>query len=143
MPTEIVELRHYNVDINPQYADSLDVELFKIHVMFETHEETLDTLKAGRRGAQPDKVMQLPPYHKLGVEAFEAGLDEVVICVEMLVDAFLTVSCRSPNTTRWCLTQPNAGSCVRPVEAPRMGTTSRWLCSWPTTRWTTARSWWG
>lgn len=31
----MVELKRQNVDINPEYSDSLDSELFTVHLMFE------------------------------------------------------------------------------------------------------------
>ena len=34
-PCEVVELKRQNVDINPEYSDSLDSELFTVHLMFE------------------------------------------------------------------------------------------------------------
>lgn len=35
LPCEVVELKRQNVDINPEYSDSLDSELFTVHLMFE------------------------------------------------------------------------------------------------------------
>jgi hypothetical protein len=35
LPCEVVELKRQNVDINPDYTDSLDAELFTVHLMFE------------------------------------------------------------------------------------------------------------
>lgn len=54
------------------YADALDTELFNVHIMFD-HAESLPT----RGESDPSTITELPPYYSPGVEAFEAGLDEV------------------------------------------------------------------
>jgi hypothetical protein len=62
-----MSLTSHNVDINPQYADAIDVELFKVQILFSEPEE----------GQPVGKWTQLPKYSKLGIEAFQEGLDEV------------------------------------------------------------------
>ena len=97
LPTEIIELRKHHVDVNPEYTDSLDPELFMVHVMFGT---TIDPniinytdspiLKSKILMQQQYKNsgiinsedneksdMILPKYYQPGRAAFEAGLDEV------------------------------------------------------------------
>lgn len=68
MPGETVELKHDAVDINPEYAESLDVEMFTMKLFFE-------------RSVNTDDANRLTPgrltYHQMGVSAFEAGLDEL------------------------------------------------------------------
>lgn len=59
-----------DVDINPQYADSLDIEIFTIHLMFENEPSLVARANAGK---QKQQLLQLP---KQGLEAFEAGLLE-------------------------------------------------------------------
>ena len=64
LPPEVVELKRQNVDVNPEYSDSLDVELFAVHLMFEK------AVGDAPRG-------EFRPYRLQGREAFEAGLDEI------------------------------------------------------------------
>ena len=35
LSSEVMELRHYHVDLNPVYAESIDVDHFTVHLMFE------------------------------------------------------------------------------------------------------------
>lgn len=79
MPTEILELKHYHVDVNPQYADSIEADVFKIHMMFETDESVLESIRAHQDpSVVANKVYhQLPDFIKDGRDAFEIGLDEV------------------------------------------------------------------
>lgn len=69
---EVVDLRHTDVDINPQYSDSIDVEFLTIHLMFETNPALI-----GSNADRSQKESLLPPFPRVGLEAFEAGLDEV------------------------------------------------------------------
>ncbi len=75
---EVVDLRYSDVDLNPQYSDSIDLELLAVHLMFETN-PSLISLQNNTNYAELNarKQMLLPPYPKMGIEAFEAGLDEV------------------------------------------------------------------
>ena len=66
----MVELKHSDVDINPQYQESLDIELFKVHLMFDISEHVVPSTATGI-------VTRLPPFPRLGLPAFRAGLDEV------------------------------------------------------------------
>ena len=68
MPGETVELKHDLVDINPEYAESLDVEMFTMKLFFERSLSSDD-----ERRLRPGRLT----YHQMGVGAFEAGLDEV------------------------------------------------------------------
>lgn len=61
------ELRFADVDVNPQYADSLDVEIFKVHLMFD-HAQS----------PPPHCAPSLALFPAYGTEAFKAGLDEVL-----------------------------------------------------------------
>lgn len=63
------------MDINPEYSDSLDMDTFAMHLMFEPAAEA-----SGRR--TPDRTLPtvLDPLYTFparGKDAFEAGLDEV------------------------------------------------------------------
>ena len=66
---EIIELRNVDVDINPQYADSIDVEIFKLHLMFDQ--------AARNENPPPNHLTTLLPYTVLGPDSFRSGLDEV------------------------------------------------------------------
>ena len=35
LSSDVMELRHYHVDLNPVYAESIDVDHFTVHLMFE------------------------------------------------------------------------------------------------------------
>ena len=50
LPCEVVELKRQNVDINPEYSESLDNELFTVHLMFE--KPTAETALAAAAEAQ-------------------------------------------------------------------------------------------
>ena len=50
LPCEVVELKRQNVDINPEYSESLDSELFTVHLMFE--KPTAETALAAAAEAQ-------------------------------------------------------------------------------------------
>jgi hypothetical protein len=71
---EVLELKHADIDVNPDYADSLDVEIFAVHLMFESSPELLPPLSPAR----PDLLTRLPAFPSMGLDAFEAGLDEVL-----------------------------------------------------------------
>lgn len=79
-----MSLTSANVDINPQYADSIDVELFKVQILFsEGYEQQQDeTAGACKRNG---KWTQLPRYSRLGIEAFQEGLEEVGLIPSILV----------------------------------------------------------
>jgi hypothetical protein len=78
---EILELKTPDVDVNPQYCDSLDVEIFTVHLMFETNPSLTPKQKI-----KDNEIIKLPTFPKIGVEAFEAGLDEVFIMG--MIDSF-------------------------------------------------------
>ena len=61
-------MRCCHVDVNPDYADSLEMDTFCVHLMFEMPE-------AGSI-VYPDDLLTLP--HFRGDLAFENGLDEVM-----------------------------------------------------------------
>ncbi len=85
LPCEVVELKRQNVDVNPEYSDSLDAELFTVHLMFEKAVGMLPGADdESRRDGNGDAVVArkslpslLPNRHSVGKDAFEAGLDEV------------------------------------------------------------------
>ena len=64
LPPEVVELKRQNVDVNPEYSESLDVELFAVHLMFEP------------ATGEPPRC-EYRAYRTQGRDAFEAGLDEI------------------------------------------------------------------
>eukprot|EP01034_Spumella_vulgaris_P023840 gene23840-30115_t len=70
IPPKVMSLASENVDINPQYADAIDVELFKVQILFSN-----DGVAEGDR--KDGKWSQLPKYSKLGIEAFQGGLEEL------------------------------------------------------------------
>ena len=77
LPFEVVELKRQNVDVNPEYSDSLDAELFTVHLMFEKPSAaTKEAMEAEGGPVRLSPGAVLPP-RRVGREAFEAGLDEV------------------------------------------------------------------
>ena len=71
LPRDVVRLKHNSVDINPEYSDSLDIDIFTMDLMFEKSAAAIqDDMKGGVRRNSFN-------YHQLGKGAFEAGLDEV------------------------------------------------------------------
>lgn len=69
LTSEVIELKRQNVDINPEYSDSLDNELFTVHLMFEKSQEK-------------DNVKRLPENNvggKLSSSYFESGISEVIL----------------------------------------------------------------
>ncbi len=70
LPRDVVRLDYGSVDINPEYAKSLDVDIFTMDLMFENSSFNED---------DQSKRLNLSSfsYHGLGKGAFEAGLDEV------------------------------------------------------------------
>jgi hypothetical protein len=75
-----VELKRQNVDVNPEYSDSLDHELFTVHLMFE--KPSMDTTGHMTPGDCNTMVQRygntlLPHRYLTGRDAFEAGLDEI------------------------------------------------------------------
>lgn len=83
---EVMELKAFQVDINPQYADSLDIELFTIHLMLEDASiatginNSVSSLTSSSGSHDPRSLLLtcLSSYSKAGTESFEAGLDEVI-----------------------------------------------------------------
>ena len=64
LPPEVVELKRQNVDVNPEYSDSLEVDMFAVHLMFEA---AVGDPPRGEHRA----------YQLEGKIAFEWGLDEI------------------------------------------------------------------
>ena len=80
------------MDLNPVYADSIDIDHFTVHLMFEIPQSTRPQLPVvGNTNLSsnsnfidpplppdsPPSGDSLKPYFKPGLSAFEAGLDEV------------------------------------------------------------------
>lgn len=76
---EVIDLRHSDVDINPQYSESIDIELLRMHLMLES-----DPALIGQEDSSAKESL-LPPFARMGLEAFEAGLDEVFFCNALLL----------------------------------------------------------
>jgi hypothetical protein len=74
LSTEICELHHSDVDINPQYSDSIDTAIFTMHLMFQHNRSECTQL--------------LPPFPSLGVDSFTSGLDEVPRYLPIYVDLY-------------------------------------------------------
>eukprot|EP00606_Chrysophyceae_sp_TOSAG23-5_P000002 GSChrysophyteH2.ASY1.ANO1.805.1 assembled CDS len=71
---EVMELRKQNVDVNPEYDDSLDVELFSAHLMFEASSQS----KVDFIQKEGSSLMQTQAKPKTwNQNTFEAGLDEI------------------------------------------------------------------
>ncbi len=66
----MVELSKQNVDLNPEYAYSLEDTVFSMHLMFEPVDESSLSKSEYREFAES--------YQLRGREAFESGLDEVL-----------------------------------------------------------------
>jgi hypothetical protein len=66
-----VELSKQNVDLNPEYSDSLEDAVFSMHLVFDLVEESSLSKAEFREFADS--------YQLRGKEAFEAGLDEVCL----------------------------------------------------------------
>jgi hypothetical protein len=82
LPCEVVELKRHNVDINPEYSDSLDAELFTVHLMFEKPTAATAAAAAAEGGGTVEfgrANSVLPAYASpvVGKASFEKGLDEV------------------------------------------------------------------
>ena len=73
LPPDVIELSKSKVDVNPEYADSLDNESFTVHLMFDAVSE------ASMRRIKADKTEFLDAYLLRGHEAFDTGLNEVII----------------------------------------------------------------
>lgn len=70
-----MELKYQHVDLNPVYADSIDTDLFTVHLMFEVPHSSN---AINNTVSSPESSKEcLKPYFKPGLAAFEAGLDEV------------------------------------------------------------------
>jgi hypothetical protein len=69
LPPDVIELSKQNVDLNPEYADSLEDALFSMHLMFDLVDEASLSKSEFREFAES--------YQLRGREAYEAGLDEV------------------------------------------------------------------
>ena len=69
------------MDVNPEYSDCLDQEMFTVHLMLE--KPSLDTASSQIAATDSNTLVQrfggslLPLRHFSGKDAFEAGLDEV------------------------------------------------------------------
>ena len=81
---EKLELRAEDVDINPNYTESIEIETFAMHLAFEDTFSSVDEADASKgKGRQQvhaldlDKQRCLAPYNNPGIAGFEAGLDEV------------------------------------------------------------------
>lgn len=72
LPPDVVELSKQNVDLNPEYADSLEDSIFSMHLMFDLVDESSMSKSEFREFAES--------YQLRGKEAFESGLDEVMHC---------------------------------------------------------------
>lgn len=69
-----MELKSYHTDINPQYVESLDLELFTIHLLFEeTYSEDGKPLII----IDPSKKLTLDIFKPLGLSSFQGGLNEL------------------------------------------------------------------
>ncbi|CAE7806793.1 unnamed protein product, partial [Symbiodinium microadriaticum] len=68
LPPDCIELSKLNVDINPEYVDSLDDGAFSVHLLFEAANEKALEKVENREFANT--------YQLRGKEAFESGLDE-------------------------------------------------------------------
>lgn len=71
---DVLELKSYHTDINPQYVESLDLELFTIHLLFEeTYSEDGKPLII----IDPSKKLTLDIFKPLGLSSFQGGLNEL------------------------------------------------------------------
>ena len=71
---DVLELKSYHTDINPQYVESLDLELFTIHLLFEdTYSEDGKPLIS----IDPSKKLTLDIFKPLGLSSFQGGLNEL------------------------------------------------------------------
>ena len=88
LPADVSELKRMNVDINPEYSESLDMETFAMHLMFQPADEPMPAYSGSssspKKGggiigslALPSVLDPLYTFPARGKEAFEAGLDEV------------------------------------------------------------------
>ncbi len=71
---DALELRKQNVDVNPEYDDSLDVELFSVHLTLEpSSQDKIDFI------SQESSITPLSNDSRLTTNEglFEAGLDEI------------------------------------------------------------------
>jgi hypothetical protein len=76
-------LKRNNIDVNPQYAESLDFDLFVIQLIFGNNERDVNNNNMSNNSNivsnNSNDMRHMAPYHKPGRAAFEAGLDEVRI----------------------------------------------------------------
>lgn len=72
LPNDVIELKKSNVDVNPEYADSFDHELFTVHMMFQSPWGAKDKPTASARLLFP-----IYTYPEHGKEAFRCGIDEI------------------------------------------------------------------
>jgi hypothetical protein len=70
-------LKRVNVDVNPEYSDSLDNEAFSMHLMLEQVESPLVSVP-GKKTDLPTMMSPLFTFPAKGKQAFEAGIDEVM-----------------------------------------------------------------
>lgn len=69
LPADVIELSKINVDINPEYSDSIDASTFSAHLMLETPSQ------AALQKIENQALTLI--YQLKGKDAFEAGLDEL------------------------------------------------------------------
>lgn len=75
----MLELRHHDVDVNPDYADHFDIEIFSMHLVFEMREVGEPTNDSA---IDNGNIRRLPLLPRVGLDAFEAGLDEVSVLLD-------------------------------------------------------------
>jgi len=71
LPPDVIELSKRNVDVNPEYTDSLEDATFTVHLMFDAVSE------AAMQKARMEKTQFVDAYQLRGQAAFDAGLDEI------------------------------------------------------------------
>jgi hypothetical protein len=64
LPCEVIELRQQNIDVNPDYAENIDQDLFSVHLMLET-------------SMNKDYSKYLPDLNFSTNKSFTLGLEEV------------------------------------------------------------------
>ena len=74
LPPTVIELSKQNVDLNPEYAESIEVEVFHVHLMFSESDGAADGKTNTSTSLTSRGLLR-------GRDAFEAGLDEVRKCI--------------------------------------------------------------
>jgi hypothetical protein len=87
LPCEVVELRQQNLDFNPEYVTSLEMDNFTVHLMFEVpiiEKDLVDQLSSEEKyhlitdfGRSNNVLSSFTPSSLQGGLAFERGLSEV------------------------------------------------------------------